>query len=37
MFFEMQFDLSTLDSGEHSLPFGLFAFFIYHKGVFVFS
>ena len=23
MFFEMRFDLSTLDSGERSLPFGL--------------
>ena len=24
MFFEMRFDLGTLDSGERSLPFGLF-------------
>ena len=23
MFFEMRFDLGTLDSGEQSLPFGL--------------
>ena len=23
MFFEMRFDLGTLDSGERSLPFGL--------------
>ena len=26
MFFEMRFDLSTLDSGERSLPFGLLVF-----------
>ena len=25
MFFEMRFDLGTLDSGERSLPFGLLA------------
>ena len=27
MFFEMRFDLGTLDSGERSLPFGLLVFF----------
>ena len=26
MFFEMRFDLGTLDSGERSLPFGLLVF-----------
>ena len=26
MFFEMRFDLGTLDSGKQSLPFGLFVF-----------
>ena len=26
MFFEMRFDLGTLDTGERSLPFGLFVF-----------
>ena len=26
VFFEMRFDLSTLDSGERSLPFGLLVF-----------
>ena len=26
MFFEMRFDLGTLDSGEPSLPFGLLVF-----------
>ena len=26
MFFEMRFDLGTLDSGEQSLPFGLLVF-----------
>ena len=26
MFFEMKFDLGTLDSGEQSLPFGLLVF-----------
>ena len=28
MFFEMRFDLGTLDSGERSLPFGLLVFFV---------
>ena len=28
MFFEMRFDLGTLDSGERSLPFGLLVFCI---------
>ena len=28
MFFEMRFDLGTLDSGERSLPFGLLVNFI---------
>ena len=27
MFFEMRFDLGTLDSGERSLPFGLLVLF----------
>ena len=27
MFFEMRFDLGTLDSGERPLPFGLLVFF----------
>ena len=26
MFFEMRFDLGTLDSGERSLPFGLLVY-----------
>ena len=29
MFFEMRFDLGTLDSGEWSLPFGLLFFTVY--------
>ena len=29
MFFEMRFDLGTLDSGERSLPFGLLVFFLF--------
>ena len=29
MFFEMKFDLGTLDSGERSLPFGLIVFFLF--------
>ena len=29
MFFEMRFDLGTLDSGERSLPFGLLVSFFY--------
>ena len=28
MFFEMRFDLGTLDSGERSLPFGLLVWFL---------
>ena len=28
MFFEMRFDLGTLDSGERSLPFGLLVYFL---------
>ena len=27
MFFEMRFDLGTLDSGERSLPFGVLVFY----------
>ena len=29
MFFEMRFDLGTLDSGERSLPFGLLVTYLY--------
>ena len=29
MFFEIRFDLGTLDSGERSLPFGLLVFHCY--------
>ena len=29
MFFEMRFDLGTLDSGERSLPFGLLVCFFF--------
>ena len=29
MFFEMKFDLGTLDSGERSLPFWLFVCFVF--------
>ena len=29
MFFEMRFDLGTLDSGERSLPFGLLVFGVF--------
>ena len=29
MFFEMRFDLGTLDSGERSLPFGLLVFLFF--------
>ena len=28
MFFEMRFDLGTLDSGERSLPFGLLVLYL---------
>ena len=31
MFFEIRFDLGTLDSGERSLPFGLLVFFTWGK------
>ena len=31
MFFEMRFDLGTLDSGERSLPFGLLVLLSYPK------
>ena len=32
MFFEMRFDLGTLDLGERSLPFGLFVSFVIVDG-----
>ena len=32
MFFEMRFDLGTLDLGEQSLPFGLLVNIIFYDG-----
>ena len=34
MFFEMRFDLGTLDSGEPSLPFGLLVYWFWHIRIF---
>ena len=36
MFFEMRFDLGTLDSGEGSLPFGLLVLLCHALDSFVF-
>ena len=36
MFFEMRFDLGTLDSGELSLPFGLLVIYRVHARIFFF-
>ena len=37
MFFEMRFDLGTLDSGERSLPFGLLVLYKYGNGEVIFA
>ena len=34
MFFEMRFDLGTLDSGERSLPFGLLVSYFFFLSKF---
>ena len=37
MFFEMRFDLGTLDSGERSLPFGLLVSSHFYIVMFIFD